>query len=138
MSAGCSRCVLVCLSLIGVVLGASIARAQATPSRGVARSTPFVFSAIDKVGVARLRLPLAGNHQGITRTFGVRPEKELNAKKYVLVGAVIGAAVLGGLAANRSAHCDDCFLEGPFIYAATATGAVGGGLIGWVVYRARK
>lgn len=53
----------------------------------------------------------------------------------VLIGAALGGAILGGWAFHTAAHCDACFFEGYFIAAGVGVGALGGGLIGWIVSR---
>lgn len=47
-----------------------------------------------------------------------------------LIGAVVGGAILGGVAAAHAARCEDCFFQGPIVTIAVGIGAGLGGLIG--------
>lgn len=56
----------------------------------------------------------------------------------VLIGAVAGSAILGGIEVRHAAHYDDSFFQGPAAAAAFAAGAVVGGLLGWLVAAASE
>jgi hypothetical protein len=49
---------------------------------------------------------------------------------YVLTGAVLGAAVAGGLAVRQAARCDACFFKGAFVAVSIGAGAAVGSLVG--------
>lgn len=63
---------------------------------------------------------------------GTTSTKQSHRAAGALIGALAGAALLGGVEAHHAAHCDDCFFQGPAIALAVGVGAVGGGLIGWL------
>lgn len=56
----------------------------------------------------------------------------------VLVGAVAGSAILGGIEVHQASHYDDSFFQGPAAAVAFAAGAVAGGLLGWLVAAATQ
>lgn len=121
------------VALIGVLAVPSAMQGQRiTPEQLV---TPRALSAVDPRHTTVVTtdhvpstLTMWSPSLGNTRNSG-------KTVRYTLIGAGIGAAVLGGIALHQSAHCDDCFFKGPFIIAATAAGGIGGGLIGWIVAR---
>lgn len=56
----------------------------------------------------------------------------------VLIGAIAGSAILGGVEVHHAAHTDDAFFQGPAAAVAFAGGAVVGGLLGWLVAAATQ
>lgn len=54
--------------------------------------------------------------------------------KYVIVGAIAGAVILGGTTAIAASRCNDCMFAPEFIGAGFAAGAGVGALLGWIVH----
>lgn len=56
-----------------------------------------------------------------------------SAGKGALIGAIVGAAALGGLVLAYAADCSDCTDAGPYVVAGLLVGGGGGGLLGAVI-----
>lgn len=56
----------------------------------------------------------------------------------VLIGAVAGSAILGGIELHHAAHADDGFFQAQAAAVAFAGGAVVGGLLGWLIAAASE
>jgi hypothetical protein len=67
-----------------------------------------------------------------------QPEEDSDPGPYVLVGGLIGGLALGGAADLAAARCNDCGGVGAGIYIAAGIGALVGGFVGWVVYKATR
>lgn len=66
------------------------------------------------------------------RPIGADTQKTRHTGRDILIGALIGGALLGGVELNHARHCVDCYFTGPAVTTAFGVGAVGGALLGWV------
>jgi hypothetical protein len=75
-----------------------------------------------------------------TKWTGVRrqPDEDSDPGPYVVVGGLIGGLALGGAVAVSAARCNDCGGVGAIGYIAVSIGALVGGFVGWVVYKATR
>lgn len=86
------------------------------------------------------RAPDVAARQQTTPTVAAA-DSEHNTRRIVtgvLIGAIAGSAILGGVEVHHAAHTDDAFFQGPAAAVAFAGGAVVGGLLGWLVAAATQ
>ncbi len=67
-----------------------------------------------------------------------QPDEDSDPGPYVLVGGIIGGLALGGAAEISAARCNDCIGPAAAIFIAAGIGALVGGFVGWVVYKATR
>ncbi len=124
---------LVAITSVGVV---HVASAQSRPPQIPAANSsgpnwPAVGTRITALpGTARATITMAP-------VMSADDGKTHNTGKDIAIGALVGGAVLGGFAFNQARHCVDCYFTGTAVVAAVGAGAIGGGVIGWIVSRIR-
>jgi hypothetical protein len=116
---------------ICMLIGAQAAKAQSggplrlrsNISQSIAAATLFTAATVREVD----------QRQTITMP-PINPDTQTprHTGRDILLGALIGGTLLGGVELNHARHCVDCYFTGPAVTAAFGVGAVGGALLGWV------
>ena len=87
---------------------------------------------------AGVHLPSAELSSAVSRQYRQPPlasaQGHPGMTKWIAIGALTGAVLVGGIAAYEVAHQDDSFIGGQLVVGGAAVGAVAGGLAGELLY----